>query len=370
MVVTGQDGTVAHYRGWTVELPHPAGGSAGLDSVIDAAELAIQVSVDLFGSGAGAQAPDLVERFAERGLVDDSGNQSVMADDYASNRDEIDEIATELRRQNKEVDTSAYTTSTKTSAAMSDIDHEVDGLKSTLAAEGPVAGAEHLSMVAEARLLRAILRTVDEVSEIVEEASRGVVEEAERIHYSSPTYGAPYPSMMMNTGGYGGYAPAGSDSGGGGYMQPVSAEGIPGGQHARVDEMYQRLLDNGFTPAQAAGILGNLQVESSFRTDAWNAGESALGLVQWRDDRLEGLRQFAAERDGSVTDWRIQIDYISHELKHGESAAYAHLRNAQTPGEAAAVFDQYYERSDGSERAQRIANANSIASSMTNSISV
>ncbi|MBF6241552.1 hypothetical protein IU474_31405 [Nocardia otitidiscaviarum] len=369
-MVTGRDGAVAHYRGWTVELPHPRGGSAGLDSVIDAAERAIQLSVDLFGSGAGERAPDLVEKLAERGLVDDSGNQSVMADDYAANQDEIDAIAAELHRQNREVDTSAYATSTKTSSAMSDIDHEVDGLKSTLAAEGPAPGEERLSVAAEARLLSAILRTVDAVSDIIESASDGVAEEAERITYSSPTYGAPTPPMMMNTGGYGGYAPAGNDSGGGGFMQTVSAEAIPEGQRARVDEMYQRLLDNGFTPAQAAGILGNLQAESGFRTDAWNAGEASLGLAQWRGDRLEGLERFAAARGGSVTDWRIQIDYISHELQNKESAAYAHLRNARTPGEAAAVFDQYYERSDGSARAKRIANANSIAGAMTTSVSV
>lgn len=376
VTLTGEDG-VAPFRDWIVDLPHPDGSSGGLSSVIDAAEQAIQTSVDLFGSGAGGQAPDLVEMFEERGLVSESGNQSAMAADYASKIDKIDEIVVELRRQHKEVDTSAYATSTTTSAAMSDIDREVDELESTLAAVGETP----LSAGDESRLLAAILQTVGAVYDIIETASSGVVVEARHINDSAPSYGTS--SAVMSTSGYvppaggqSGYAPAVGDFGGADFMQTASAEEIPEGQRARVDEMYQRLLDNGFTPAQAAGILGNLQQESTFDTDAWNASERSLGLAQWRGDRLEGsedrmgLRQFAAERGGSVTDWRIQIDFISYELQHSEKAAYAHLQNARTPGEAAAAFDEYYERSDGHARGKRIANANNIASSMTNSISV
>ncbi|MDO3648256.1 phage tail tip lysozyme [Nocardia mangyaensis] len=386
MVVTlaGQDGPVAHFRGWTVDLPHPAGSSAGLDSVIDAAEQAIQTSVDLFGSGAGGQALDLVEELEERGLIEDSDNQSAMVDDYASRQDEIDEIAAQLRRQNKDVDTSAYATSTTTGAAMSDIDREVDELESTLAVAGPAAGENRLSAVVEFRLLAAILQTVGAVHDTIAAASSGVVAEAGRINDSAPSYGSP--SAVMNTGGYvppagghSGYPPAAGDFGGGDYLQTANAEEISEGQRARVDEMYQRLLDNGFTPAQAAGILGNLQQESTFDTGAWYAAEGSLGLAQWRGDRLDGsgdhgerlgLRRFAAERGGSEYDWRIQIDFISYELQHYEKTAYAHLQNARTPGEAAAVFDQYYERSDGMARGKRIANANNIASSMTNTVSV
>ncbi|MGI5218609.1 phage tail tip lysozyme [Nocardia sp. CA-290969] len=143
-----------------------------------------------------------------------------------------------------------------------------------------------------------------------------------------------------------------------------SPQPIGEGEKAQVQEMYEYLLEKGFTPAQAAGILGNLQVESGFDTGAYNPGEGAIGLAQWLGGRRENLEAFAASNGKSVTDWKTQIDFMVHELKGSESGAMSRLKSTTSAGEAAAVFDQYYERSSGEARGQRIANAESIASSM------
>ncbi|MET8794944.1 phage tail tip lysozyme [Nocardia sp. NPDC004568] len=147
----------------------------------------------------------------------------------------------------------------------------------------------------------------------------------------------------------------------------ASAQPIGEGEKAQVKEMYEYLIKKGFTPAQAAGILGNLQVESGFDTGAYNPGEGAIGLAQWLGGRRANLEAFAASRGQDVTSWETQIDFMVHELETSESGAMSRLKSTTNAGDAAAVFDQYYERSSGEARGQRIANAQSIANSMANS---
>ncbi|MGV9411204.1 phage tail tip lysozyme [Nocardia sp. NPDC003693] len=151
-------------------------------------------------------------------------------------------------------------------------------------------------------------------------------------------------------------------------VREVSAAGarsIPEGKQVQAAEIYRYLTTRyGFTPAQAAGILGNMQVESGFDTGAFNPNEGAIGLCQWLGGRRALLEQFAAAQGRPVTDWQVQVDFMMRELQGSESNAYAHIKSAQSPAAAAAVFDRYYERSSGAARGQRMANAVSIASSM------
>ncbi|WP_040790470.1 phage tail tip lysozyme [Nocardia paucivorans] len=136
----------------------------------------------------------------------------------------------------------------------------------------------------------------------------------------------------------------------------------PVGQGEKVppELIYQRLREHGLTHAQAVGILGNLQVEApGFDTGALYAEEGSYGLAQWRGSRLEGLYAFAANHPlKDPSRWEVQIDYLVHELNTNESKAYGYLRGASTPAQAAAVFDEYYERSSGVHRSDRIGYAN------------
>ncbi|RTL37238.1 MAG: hypothetical protein EKK48_24360 [Candidatus Melainabacteria bacterium] len=137
--------------------------------------------------------------------------------------------------------------------------------------------------------------------------------------------------------------------------QPLGA-----GETVQAKQLYDYFIEKGFSPAQASGILGNLQTESSFKTSAYNAGEGAIGLAQWEGGRRTALEAFAKQEGKPVTDWRVQADFLMKELQTTESGAYSALKAAQTPGAAASAFDKYYERSSGEARGQRMANAENI----------
>ncbi len=135
--------------------------------------------------------------------------------------------------------------------------------------------------------------------------------------------------------------------------QPVS-----GGQKVQAKQIYNYLISKyHLTPAQAAGILGNMQVESGLNTGALNSAEGAIGLCQWEGGRRTALEQYAASQGKPVTDWQVQVDFMMKEMGGSESGAYSMLKSATTPAQAAAIFDQYFERSSGSARGQREADA-------------
>jgi hypothetical protein len=66
--------------------------------------------------------------------------------------------------------------------------------------------------------------------------------------------------------------------------------------------VYNYFLNKGMSPAQAAGITGNLMVESypEINPSAFNpegGGKGAFGIAQWRGPRLQGLLDFAGMSD-------------------------------------------------------------------------
>ena len=110
-------------------------------------------------------------------------------------------------------------------------------------------------------------------------------------------------------------------------------------------KIWDALIANGFTEAQAAGVLGNIEMESQFNpsemenkyesrygkdndsyTDEINSGEYSkeqfagdavgYGLIQWTNkNRKEGLYDYAAEQGKDINDLDVQIEYLVKELK-------------------------------------------------------
>jgi len=117
----------------------------------------------------------------------------------------------------------------------------------------------------------------------------------------------------------------------------------------------------GLSPDQAAGVAGNLEVESGLDPGAYNARENAHGLAQWEGGRWTRLQQFAAQNGAQPTDLVTQLQFLGAELHGPEAGALAQLRATSDPATAAAVFDQSFERSSGSSRATRVADAKAIA---------
>lgn len=127
-------------------------------------------------------------------------------------------------------------------------------------------------------------------------------------------------------------------------------------REANRKEAYDFFISKGYTPEQAAGIVGNIQQESSFNPNCYNKRESAVGYGQWQRDRLSGpngLEQFAAKRGTSVYDKNTQLEFMHWEMQNTEKKAGAALKQAQTPEAAAYVVDRRYERSAGTETTVR-----------------
>lgn len=119
----------------------------------------------------------------------------------------------------------------------------------------------------------------------------------------------------------------------------------------------------GWTPAQAAGIVGNLQEESGINLNPASVGDSgsAIGVAQWHSDRQANFEKFAGKPLSQATR-EEQLAFVNYELTSGsEKEAGDLLKTAKTPAEAAAIVDQYYERSSGEARRNRIAKANALA---------
>jgi hypothetical protein len=102
--------------------------------------------------------------------------------------------------------------------------------------------------------------------------------------------------------------------------------------------IFSLLTARGYSPAQAAGIVGNLQQESSLNPTRWGDNGTSYGLAQWHKDRLSGLQDHAAGLGLDPSDPVAQVSYLDWELKNKEGGAYKNLMAAQTPEEAATAF--------------------------------
>jgi hypothetical protein len=119
----------------------------------------------------------------------------------------------------------------------------------------------------------------------------------------------------------------------------------------------------GWSSAQAAGIVGNLQAESGLNPQAFNGaggGRGAAGIAQWRGSRQTDFQEFAGVPLSQST-YQQQLDFVNYELTQGkEKAAGARLKATTTAADAATVVDKYYERSEGTDLQKRINNANAL----------
>ena len=130
-------------------------------------------------------------------------------------------------------------------------------------------------------------------------------------------------------------------------MTPTNGQAnynLPKGKSISSNEAIDYLVKKGMTPAQAAGVVGNLLQESTLNSGAHNKAENAYGLAQWRGQRLTDLQNFAAAKGKSIDDVNTQLDFIMHELNGKESKAGQMLFASKTADEAAYNFGKYYER--------------------------
>ena len=137
----------------------------------------------------------------------------------------------------------------------------------------------------------------------------------------------------------------------------ASAAGVGGPIASGVNSeqgAVQFFVSKGWTPAQAAGIVGNLVHESGGRLNpgAVNPGDGSdgsdsIGIGQWNSTRAAALKQFAASQGKPVTDFSTQLAFVQHELETTEGPAAQRLRGAQNVQDATSAFALGYERPQG-----------------------
>jgi hypothetical protein len=138
---------------------------------------------------------------------------------------------------------------------------------------------------------------------------------------------------------------------------------------SNADIIAQFLEAKGFSAAQTAGILGNLEVESGFNPAEPNPREGAIGIAQWEGGRRTALDAYAKQTGGSETSLSTQLGYLWSELTGPYKSVLTSVKQAQDPATAAAYWDvgpggvhsgTGFENSSGSSTNQRVSDALAI----------
>jgi hypothetical protein len=104
-----------------------------------------------------------------------------------------------------------------------------------------------------------------------------------------------------------------------------------------------KLVELGWSPVAAAGIIGNLRQESRLNPTASHDNGTGYGIAGWRDPqpgqgRWTNLRSFASERGLPVDSLDTQLQFLDSELRGPEKSVGARLKAATDPRRAAATF--------------------------------
>lgn len=104
-------------------------------------------------------------------------------------------------------------------------------------------------------------------------------------------------------------------------------------------QIFNFLVDAGYTPEQAAGFVGNFYQESKLDPTIVNS-IGATGLAQWLGARKTALFAFAPtsknkSSNKSATSMGTQLNFVVHELKGSESAANSAIKGVKGSGTSA-----------------------------------
>lgn|GEM_PF-4722476 len=110
----------------------------------------------------------------------------------------------------------------------------------------------------------------------------------------------------------------------------------------RSTYITNRLIQEGFTSEQAAGIVGNLIQESQLNHKAVHPRGGTFGIAQWRGARIREYERLYGSINNST--FENQVDYLIWELRNTEKRAARAIRNAKTIEESSDATRRFYER--------------------------
>lgn len=151
-------------------------------------------------------------------------------------------------------------------------------------------------------------------------------------------------------------------------LVPKAAGATPGGglegRGAAETTVASTLSGAGLPGPVVAGFLGNFDAEGGYG-GAKGDGGSAHGIAQWRGERQQNFQRVIG-KPVSEASHADQARFVAWEMQNPEAAGMTVAQRdailaAKTPAQAAALIDQYYERSSGGHRPRRMQAAERIA---------
>ena len=118
------------------------------------------------------------------------------------------------------------------------------------------------------------------------------------------------------------------------------------------ETVWGYLITHGYTKEAAAGIMGNIEAESGFRTDAveasaTNPGEG-IGLIQWSFGRKSQFISFAQSQGKHWSDIGVQIAFLEYEMNGNEGTVFpggiSAFKNIRSIDQATHQFCWLFER--------------------------
>ena len=144
----------------------------------------------------------------------------------------------------------------------------------------------------------------------------------------------------------------------------ANTQAISASETGNPEQAMSFFESKGWTKEQAAGIVGNLVVESGLRTDAVGDNGNAYGIAQWnKAGSPERIANFQRVMGRSLygSNFNQQLEFVNWELNNSERNAGNALRGATTTDDSAFIVDRLYERSSGVHLDRRQANAAALA---------
>ena len=103
------------------------------------------------------------------------------------------------------------------------------------------------------------------------------------------------------------------------------------------------LVDKGLSAAGAAGIAGNMKIESNFKTAVLGDNGTSIGLCQWHMGRKDKLFSWAKENGHDPLSTKGQLEYLWWELTTLFSRLTSDLKIIEDPQAAAYQFAKEFE---------------------------
>jgi len=127
----------------------------------------------------------------------------------------------------------------------------------------------------------------------------------------------------------------------GGWDKNIAGSGFTtASQEGKQGGIMAYFIGKGLSPAQAAGIAGNWQQESSL--DPTTNTSEGTGLASWTKERITALKAFAKSEHKPWTDTGVQLNFAWKEMK--ERGTVGQLAAGKSdPSKAAELFNKAFE---------------------------